>query len=286
MGWWPFDVRSPALRRHLVSALRAKLDREQYEPRRGPSEAADAEAMAVIGGLRRELASHPCHSCPDRETHARAAEAALKLERETETLQRQADRRTNTIAVRFDRVCSVLESMGYLTEGGREVTAAGRMLTRIYSELDLVTAEAIRSGVLGGLSAPQLAAVLSSLVFEARGDRRVSRMPDRASERAQSALRGIWRVVSLAERDHRLGSHVEPDIGFAEAVFGWTAGNPLGEVLETCGLTAGDFVRWARQVVDVAGQVADASEGDLRKTCREVVQCVRRGVVDVAPLED
>ena len=194
--------------------------------------------------------------------------------------------RTNTIAVRFERICSVLESMGYLTEGAEQVTDAGRMLTRIYSELDLVTAEAIREGVFDGLAAPQLAAVLSSLVYESRGDRRPSRMPDRASERAQSALRGIWRTVSLTERDHRLPSPTEPDIGFAEAIHHWTAGFPLADVLDISGLTAGDFVRWARQVVDLAGQVAEASDGDLRATCREAIGRIRRGVVDVAPLED
>jgi ATP-dependent RNA helicase HelY len=194
--------------------------------------------------------------------------------------------RTNTIAVRFDRICSVLESMGYLAEGGEQVTDAGRMLTRIYSELDLVTAEAIREGVFDRLSAPQLAAVLSSLVYESRGDRRPARMPDRTSERAQGALRGIWRQVSLTERDHRLPSPDEPDIGFAEAIHHWTAGCPLADVLDLSGLTAGDFVRWARQVMDLAGQVATAADGELRHTCHEAIARIRRGVVDVAPLED
>jgi len=111
-------------------------------------------------------------------------------------------------------------------------------------------------------------------------------MPDRASERAQGALRGIWRHVSLTERDHRLPSPTEPDIGFAEAIHHWTAGFPLADVLDLSGLTAGDFVRWARQVMDLAGQVADATDGDLRDTCREAIARIRRGVVDVAPLED
>jgi ATP-dependent RNA helicase HelY len=40
-------------------------------------------------------------------------------------------------------------------------------------------------------------------------------------------------------------------------------------------------------VVDFAGQVAQAAgPGDLRQTCRDVVERVRRGVVDAAPLED
>jgi ATP-dependent RNA helicase HelY len=179
--------------------------------------------------------------------------------------------------------------MGYLSpDGGERVTEPGRMLARIYSELDLVTAEAVRDGVFDGLSAPQLAAVVSSLVYEARGDRRnPARMPDRRSEDAQIRLRSIWRQVSLAERDHRLPGHDEPDIGFAEAIHAWTAGAELADVLYLSGLTAGDFVRWARQVMDAAGQLAEAvGPGELRNTCRELIARVRRGVVDAAPLED
>ncbi|MDR1431746.1 MAG: DEAD/DEAH box helicase [Propionibacteriaceae bacterium] len=208
------------------------------------------------------------------------------------TLQRYAQRsrrnrdtgksrlRTNTIAVRFDRICSVLESLGYLTAGGQELTADGRMLTRIYSELDLVVAEAVKDGVFAGLSGPGLAAVVSSLVYESRGDRRVQhRMPNRASEKAQSELRGIWRRVSLVERDNRLPGSPEPDIGFAEAVFDWASGRPLGEVLDESELTAGDFVRNARQVVDALDQLGEASPV-LRASCKEAAGMIRRSVVD------
>jgi ATP-dependent RNA helicase HelY len=283
-----FDLRSTASRRNLAAALRQHVEAETLAGPTPPP-AADADAMARITGLRTEMRAHPVHACPDREEHARYAEAALRAERDNDAIQGQAERRTNTIAVRFDRICSVLESLGYLSpDGGRQVTDSGRMLSRLYSELDLVTAEAIRAGVFDELSAPQLAAVVSSLVFEARGDRREpARMPDRASENAQIRLRAVWREVCLTERDHRLPSHADPEIGFAEAIHAWVGGAELADVLQLSGLTAGDFVRWARQVIDAAGQLADAAgAGPLRNTARELIYRARRGVVDAAPLED
>jgi ATP-dependent RNA helicase HelY len=58
-------------------------------------------------------------------------------------------------------------------------------------------------------------------------------------------------------------------------------------VLDETDLTAGDFVRWVKQLIDLCGQVADAAgDGDLRHTARDVVRRIRRGVVAVAPLED
>ena len=84
-------------------------------------------------------------------------------------------------------------------------------------------------------------------------------MPDAASSDAVTEVRRVWREVSLVERDARLTRTGEPEIGFAEVAYGWAAGRSLASVLDQTDLTAGDFVRWVRQVVDFAGQVADAA---------------------------
>ncbi len=80
-------------------------------------------------------------------------------------------------------------------------------------------------------------------------------MPDARTSDAMTQVRRIWREVSLIERDARLDRGPEPDIGFSEVAFGWAAGRSLASVLEGTDLTAGDFVRWVRQVTDFAGQV-------------------------------
>ncbi len=281
-----FDPRDAAARRNLAASFLAKLETLDVQSERGRGPARDAELSARIEELRAEIRSHPCHGCPDRESHARFAERAMLLERENKQADERAEARTNTIARRFDRICAVLESLGYLADD--EVTPEGRVLSRIYSALDLVTAECIRDGVFDELDVPQLAAVLSSLVYESRmRDARPARMPDRASEVAQSQVRKKWRDVSLVERDFKVERGPDPDIGFAEAAYGWASGRPLAAVLGESGLPAGDFVRWVRQVIDCAGQVADAAgPGDLRRRCREVVTAMRRGVVAYDPDED
>ena len=279
-----FSPKEASSRRNLAAAFRSKLAEVDLGPSQARPGPADAEVAARVLQQRDQLRRHPCHSCPERERHARAAEGALRLERENTRLQARADTRTNTIATHFDRICTVLESMGYLSgDGGARVTGPGRMLARIYAELDLVAAQCIRTGVFAGLDVPQLAAVLSTLVFEARrGDdhTRRPRMPDATSAEAMTQVRRIWRDVSLAERDARLERAPEPDAGFAEVAYGWAAGRGLAQVLTEVDLTAGDFVRWVRQVIDFAGQVGDAAgPGPLRDTARQVVTSMRRGVV-------
>jgi ATP-dependent RNA helicase HelY len=283
-----FNPKEPASRRNLGAAFRSKLATVDLDPSRYRPGAVAGDTADQIAGLRERVRRHPCHGCPDRELHARWAERALRLERENARTQARVATRTNTIATHFDKICLVLESLGYLGgESGSEVTAEGRMLARIYAELDLVAAECIRAGVFDGLSAPQLAAVLSSLVYESRrsddGVRR-PRMPDAQTEAAMTSLRKIWREVSLVERDARLDRGPEPDIGFSQAAFAWAAGRSLSAVLDDGQLTAGDFVRWVRQVLDFAGQVADAAgPGPLRNTARQVVSSMRRGVVAFIP---
>jgi ATP-dependent RNA helicase HelY len=148
----------------------------------------------------------------------------------------------------------------------------------------------MRAGVFEGLNHPQLAAILASLVFEARRSDEAGhrpRMPDARSNAAMIEVRRIWHEVSLVERDARLERAAEPDIGFSEAAYGWAAGRTLSAVLQGSDFTAGDFVRWIRQVADFAGQIADAAgPGDLRETARLLVRSMRRGVVSYAPETD
>jgi ATP-dependent RNA helicase HelY len=286
-----FNPKDPASRRNLAAALRARLGEIDLDREDRRRDGVDPETLAEIEQRRAALQRHPCHRCPEREVHARWAERALRLERETARLQARLKARSNTIANHFDKICLVLESLGYLTgDGGRDVSEHGRMLARIYAELDLVTAECMRAGVFEGLTHPQLAAILASLVFEARRSDEAGhrpRMPDARSNAAMIEVRRIWHEVSLVERDARLERAAEPDIGFSEAAYGWAAGRTLSAVLQGSDFTAGDFVRWIRQVADFAGQIADAAgPGDLRETARLLVRSMRRGVVSYAPETD
>jgi ATP-dependent RNA helicase HelY len=150
--------------------------------------------------------------------------------------------RSHALVDRFDRIAAVLEALGYLetTDTGLAVTAAGRQLARLYGEQDLVVAEAVKAGVFTGLNGPQLAAVLSALVYEARAhDRKPSaRLADRPAEQALAALRRLARDVALLERDFRLDPRPNLDAGFADAAYRWADGASLGEVLDATAATA------------------------------------------------
>jgi ATP-dependent RNA helicase HelY len=235
-----------------------------------------------IADLRRRLRSHPCHQCPDRESHARWAERYWKLERDTANQRRRIEQRTNTVAKQFDRVCEVLDRLEYLD--GDAVTPNGQRLQRIYGELDLLMSESLREGLWAHLDPPEIAAVVSALTFETRADevpvptlptKRVRDVAD-AMGRLASDLRGL-------EREHRLSYLREPDFGFAQTAWEWASGAALDDVLEGADIAPGDFVRAVKQVVDALGQVADAAgDSGLRETARAALAELRRGVIAYA----
>ncbi|MGI8521939.1 MAG: DEAD/DEAH box helicase [Nocardioides sp.] len=292
-----FSARNPQMRRDLASTLRNRTHNltpppPSPPPGRAGSPRSKGEFSRNSRGdegaqLRAELKVHPCHDCPDREEHARWAERWFKLDRDAHALRRRIESRTNSVARQFDRVCEVLDSLSYLD--GDSVTERGRRLTRIYSELDLVAAEALRSGVLDELDAPGLAAALSVLVFETRraDDSGPPPIPGGPVRQAIRELVRLWGHLDELEKEHHLDFLREPDTGFARPAHRWAAGEELDSVLGETDLAAGDFVRWMKQLIDLAGQVADAAgEAPLRETARDVVRRLRRGVVEAASVTE
>ena len=283
-----FNGRDPGQRRDLASALRSKTHGLTPPPNKRAAARdsfADSPVEREVGELRAALKQHPCHQCPEREDHARWAERWFKLSRDAETLKRRVESRTNTVARTFDRVCTVLTALDYLD--GDEVTERGAHLRRIYTDMDLVAAECLRAGLWDDLTSSELASVLSSLVYEARrpDDASAPRVPGGRVQAALVETVRVWGQLDALERDNHLGFLREPDLGFAWAAYRWAEGDDLDDVLGASDLAAGDFVRWMKQLLDLADQVADAA-GDLplRRTARETVRALKRGVVAYSSL--
>ncbi|PZS12446.1 MAG: RNA helicase, partial [Pseudonocardiales bacterium] len=294
--------RSPQERSDLVSSLRALKLPEAPRGRRGATKALhdDDEALRLRSALR----AHPCHHCADREQHARWAERHARLQREVDGLRRRIEGRTTSLGRTFDLICALLEDRGYLTaarpassgapggSGGTadETTPPGRQLARIWSEADLVVAECLHAGAWDGLDPAELAAVTCTLVYEARRDERaVDRMPSAAVREALARTVRIWAELAEDEAAVGLPQSREPDLGFVWAVYRWARGERLDRVLTAAAeagaeLSAGDFIRWCKQVLDLLEQLAAAPAAGggtiaVAAPARAAAAAIRRGVV-------
>src|SRR6185312_3379230 len=162
------------------------------------------------------LAAHPVSGCPRLGLHLKAAAAAERLTRDSDRLRRRVQRRSESLARQFDRVLRVLESWSYVD--GWSLTDGGVLLSRLYSEADLLVAEALRTGVLDDVSPPELAALVSCFTYERRGpDAERSAPPSvwptsAVAQRARE-LRRIWKSLRADEDDAGLPETRAPDPG-------------------------------------------------------------------------
>jgi ATP-dependent RNA helicase HelY len=323
-----FSPRSPQHRKDLAASMRNRLaagsprERTQKPPgtprsRREPSPRSPLDPLGPlpggdtapdlareVAGLRRQLRRHPCHDCPDREDHARYAERYLRLRRETDALERRVAGRSHVITRTFDRVCTVLERLGYLA--GDTVTPDGKRLAGLYSELDLLAAECMRRGLWDGLSTAELAACVSALSFESRqaDDAGPPRLPGGRVPDTLSAMVRTWGELDQLEKENELSFLREPDLGFAWAAYRWARGARLESALEASpDLSPGDFVRSVKQLIDLLDQIASAPPGPapaaappgpapaatspgLVVTARAAIDAMRRGVVAYSGVTD
>ncbi len=240
-----------------------------------------AKALLIeeeIIAFRKNLRSHPCHGCSDREMHARIAERAGRLRRENKGLNDRVSNRTDVIARRFDLVQIMLERYGYLEAG--VITRWGLILAKIYGETDLLIAEMIRTGAFDSLNAQEIVSVLSALVYEARRDE-TPKIPHGEVQKALGELTLLWKRIHEDEKDLGLEPMREPDLGFCMASYRWASGHSLSAILKGTELTVGDFVRSTKQIIDLLRQIASASP-HLEKVAREALNQIDRGIISYA----
>ena len=261
----PFMPRNPGYRRAVADAARGV---------RVPSGAGVADdGRARVDDAR------------SADRRATKAAAVSRAERDVERLERRVATRGANLARHFDRILGLLESWGYLD--GWSLTPTGSILTRISTELDVLVVEALREGWFAGLSAPELAAVVSCLTYERRGsDAAHGAPPERwptkkVADRARR-LERRWRDLDAAEGDFALARTRPPDPGFTPVMYEWAKGDQLADVLGD-DLTPGDFVRNVKQVLDLLRQIADVSpDPAVADTARRAVRDCQRGVVALA----
>lgn len=288
------EYRQPRVRRDLAAALRSATAGMTLPKGRRSGPAGDDDVDPELAELREQLRRHPCHRIADREEKVRLAERYLRIERDNEQLRQKVAAATNSLARTFDRIVVLLTERGFIrdVDGTPRVTDDGKLLARIYNESDLLVAECLRAGVWEGLSPSELAGVLSAVLYEPRGDAatpQAAEVPTGKLRRALADTRRFAAELRADEKRHGIAQSREPDEGFVAAIYRWATTGDLASALDASDigrtgspLSAGDFVRWCRQVLDLADQVRNAAPtAELRAVAKRAIADIRRGVVAV-----
>ena len=91
-------------------------------------------------------------------------------------------------------------------------------------------------------------------------------------------------VTAALERDHCVPQTRAPEAGFAPVAHAWAAGENLGVILDTDDeLSAGDFVRNIKQLLDLLSQIGVvAPDPATARAARRAADAIHRGVVAVS----
>lgn len=249
-----------------------------------------------IAELRDQDRHHPCHACPDIAQHMKWGHRWAREMRELERVKRRYESRTGSVARQFDRICDILDQLGYLnreeSQGSVQMTLTnkGRLLRCIYSEHDLELAEALLNGVFAKLDARGLAAALSTLVYEPRrgsgGEPRS--YPGGVSGPiaiASSKLKALCAEIGMMCEDNDLDEPPSADCGMVDIMYAWADGHDLAYCIKGTELTGGDFVRTAKRLADLLQQIAVAEAllpqefTGISAIAHEAVGLVNRGIV-------
>ena len=243
-----------------------------------------SEQERKLAGLKVRIKTHPCHLCSHREAHSRWAERWWQLHRETQAIIDQIEGRTNLVASTFDKICSLLIELDYLTDEADEdlhVTDSGKMLARIYGERDLLVAEALRLKIWDNLDAPGLAAMAAALVYEPRRDDEnfEPRTPKGNFQQSFAKTQELWDELEALSKKYKLPRSSKLEIDLSYPIYRWATGAKLDLVLDSADLLPGDFIRWCKQIIDLLEQLAKASDGQMASKAKDAIDKVKHGIV-------
>lgn len=271
--------------KHIVQQLK-KHTGARPKKMRVPAEKLSKKVAALQAAVR----NHPAHYWPEVQDLARVGHDIVHARAYAQQLQNTVSETSDTLGKEFDRILELLAELDYVefTDGNPEITSEGERLALIHNECDLLVAQCLRRGVWDELDPAELAGVISMCTFENRRDTISEAIgaTDAMAVAMDNTLR-IWEELSADEQRYRLPVTKYPEPGFALAIHQWAAGAPLGYCLAAaaeCGaeLTPGDFVRQARQVIDLLEQVRKtAYNDDTVWASRRAIDAIRRGVVAI-----
>ncbi|MDH3302220.1 MAG: DEAD/DEAH box helicase [Acidimicrobiia bacterium] len=204
-----------------------------------------------------------------------------KIEADLARARQVASGRADSLAGQFDRVIDLLTERGHLLDW--ELTDSGERIARLYHESDLLVAETLEAGLFDGLDPAEVAALASVFVYE---ERRSSGTPGRPWYPSADMRRRFRQIqarhldLNLAEEESQLPPTRAPDPGFVAVAHGWASGVPLDDILGEEDLTAGDFIRTTKQLIDLLRQLGQlAPDPETARSARSAADAVHRDLV-------
>ena len=271
----PYDPRNRIVQRRMAAALRKAELRHA-----GPGTGGRRAPASGDGGATAQAQDHPVAACPDLAEHLQAAADRDRLRQRLADLDRRMAERTGSLARQLDLLVELLDRQGFVD--GWRLTDRGRVLRRVFHENDVLVAAALCDGLLDGLDPVSLAALVSVFTYEHRS-KEPPPPPRFPSEELRERARAVGRLaedLAVARAELGLPAARPPEAGFVALAFAWADGRQLDRILGDEELTAGDFVRTVKLLIDLLRQLAQVAPlASTARSASAAADALLRGVV-------
>jgi superfamily II RNA helicase len=235
--------------------------------------------------LNNNLYESPCHNCNLVHNHQRNEQKIRHLQTFLKSLNAVFRQESELYWRQFVNITELLNKRGYLNDT-KKPTPDGQMMGQIRAENELFVAEIIKQNLLDGLSAGQMAAVVSAMVTD---NSRYEQESFTLSPEVGIALQAIEKLQrQLTKQQDRFNIHIPMNCtplvaGLTEA---WAQGLTWEELIATSKLDEGDVVRMLRRTCDVLRQLARIPEvpSHITSLARQAHQTIYRDPIQEAEL--
>lgn len=193
----------------------------------------------------------------------------------------------------------VLQKLKYVGEDGLSVQLKGRCACEVATADCIVLTEIVLESVLNGLSAAEVASLLSSLVCRKKNGAEVHKLDAKIYSKAYCEAKAAMRAVveNVGKAQEECGVDLTFDIGdscdgfegsmcrwdLAHAVYSWACGEPFCNITNLTEQQEGDIVVCVKRLSELLKDAEAVAKGvgneELSLVLDEAITCIRRDVI-------
>ena len=227
--------------------------------------------------------SYNCDNCKLYKKHMKAVELIERFEKNGARLQKEIENQRDIFWNKFLAHRNVLNVYEYLKDD--YPTERGKTASQVRSENELFLSEIIFSGVLEGLTPAELASVICSVTTEDVRNEMYSGLPlSQKVRKTLNKIKDIRRKLDKVQNDNNVEDSMYINSYYSALIELWVVGEEWEEIVNQAqDASEGDIVRSFKRVVDVLRQFTtiDNIPESLAYTAREAIEAILREPIDV-----
>ncbi|XP_058838062.1 superkiller complex protein 2-like isoform X2 [Topomyia yanbarensis] len=210
-----------------------------------------------------------------------------QMEKKLEDLKYQVSYKSMSLYPDYCNKLKVLQELRYIDEM-QQVAMKGRVACEM-GQNELMITELVLRNILTDMQPAEIAALLSSLVFQAKTE--VDPKMSDSIKKAKVLFEEVENDIRYVEQMYGINDMQESDklnFGLLEVVYEWARNKPFAEIMELTDIKEGIIVRCIQQLNETLCNVKDAARiiGDpvLHSKMEEASNAIKRDIVFAASL--